>query len=101
MGYNHIFNQLESKKRTHNYGIKIPIIVYHGYEIDKNNKDTLWKDAIREEMHNVEISFDILYRDYHMSVGWKKVTGHMIFGVNMDFMRKERRIIDGPINMDP
>ena len=41
----------------HKHGIKTPPSINHACIIDKNNEDTLWQDAIRKEMHNVEIDF--------------------------------------------
>ena len=44
-------------RKMHKYGIKTPPSINHAYRIDKKNEDTLWQDAIRTEMHNVEIAF--------------------------------------------
>ena len=41
-------------------------------------------------MYNVGIDFEILDRDHYVLVGWKKFTGHMVFDVNMDFMRNSQ-----------
>ena len=48
------------RKTTHKYGIEIPTSVEHSYAIDKNDGDTFWYDAIRTEMHNNGIAFNIL-----------------------------------------
>ena len=44
-------------------------------------------------MNNFGIDFDILNRDIHVPVGQEKVTGNMVFGVNMDFTRKEQWVL--------
>ena len=33
--------------------------------------------------------------------GWKKVTGHQVWDVKMDFMRKARWVLDGHKMPDP
>ena len=44
----------------HKYGIKMATSVGHAYEIDKGNGNTLWRDAIKKEMTNVGIVFEVL-----------------------------------------
>ena len=61
----------------------------------KKNGNTFWRDAIRKEMTNVGIAFDILEDDEHLPVGYKKASGHIIFDVKMDFTRKARWVLDG------
>ena len=39
-------------------------------------------------MQSFGISSDILDQNCHVTVGWKKVTGNMIFNVNIYFARK-------------
>ena len=51
-------------------------------------------------MHNFRIAFDILYRDCHVPVGWKKVTRHMVFAMKVDFTIKSRWVLDGHMNPD-
>eukprot|EP00957_Ditylum_brightwellii_P010097 762975-Ditylum_brightwellii.AAC.1 len=46
-------------------------------------------------MYNVGIAFEILPEDRSVPVGWKKVTGHLVFDVKMDFKRKARWVLDG------
>ena len=47
------------------------------------------------------IDFDILDYDFHLLVGWKKVTGNMLFNVNMDFLSNSRWVFDGNRTTDP
>ena len=39
-------------KRTHKYGIRIPKTIKEAKEIDEENGNTLWMDAIKLEMTN-------------------------------------------------
>ena len=79
----------------HKYGIKIPTSADHAYKINRNNKDKLWRNVIRKEMRKIGITFEILYRDRHMPVVCKRVTGNMAFGVKMDFTRKSHWVLYG------
>ena len=47
------------------------------------------------------MNFEILDRDRHVLVEWKKVTGHIVFGVNMNFTRKAFWLLDGQRTEDP
>eukprot|EP00957_Ditylum_brightwellii_P189129 14396238-Ditylum_brightwellii.AAC.1 len=78
------------RKTTHKYGIEIPMSLLHAYEIDAANGNTFWCYAIRKEMTNIGIVFEILENDTKMPTGWNIVTGHIIFDVKMDFMWKAR-----------
>ena len=69
--------------------------VGHAYEIDKGNGNTLWRDAIKKEMTNVGIAFEVLEEREHAPVAWRKVSGHLVFDVKMDFTRKARWVLDG------
>ena len=81
-------------KTTHKYGIEIPTSVEHSYARDKKNGNTFWRDAIRTEMRNNGIAFNILPTGEQAPKGWHKVTGHLIFDVKMDFTRKSRWMLD-------
>jgi hypothetical protein len=89
------------RKTTHKYGIEIPSSVEHAYEIDKQQGNTLWRDAIRKEMFNVGIAFEVLDEGQKAPAGWHKVTGHLVYDVKMDFTRKARWVLDGHKTADP
>ena len=64
--------------------------------MDAINGDHLWQDAIELEMNNVVVTFEILYLNTPIPIGWMKSSGHnIIFDVKMDFTRKERWVKDG------
>ena len=66
------------RKTTHKYGIEIPRDVEHAHEIDSRNGNTMWRDALRKEMYNVRVAFEILDEGTHVPHGWKRVTGHLV-----------------------
>eukprot|EP00957_Ditylum_brightwellii_P094991 7233798-Ditylum_brightwellii.AAC.1 len=47
------------------------------------------------------IAFEILKNDIKIPTGWNMVTGHIIFDVKINFMRKARWIVDRHKTPDP
>ena len=45
------------RKTTQKYGIEIPTSVEHAFELDRNNGNNLWKDALNMEMYNIGVAF--------------------------------------------
>ena len=89
------------RKTTHKYGIEVPRNVEHAHEIDARNGNTLWRDALKNEMYNVGVAFEILDEGAHAPHGWKQVTRHLAWDVKMDFTRKPRWVLDGHKTPDP
>ena len=38
------------KKTTHKYGVKVPKTLRDAYRLDEENKNTVWRDAVKKEM---------------------------------------------------
>lgn len=89
------------KKTTHKYGVEIPHSVEHAKTLDEANGDTMWQDAIKKEMFNVGIAFELLEEGSKPPPGWKQSSGHIIFDVKMDFTRKARWVKHGHKTPDP
>ena len=83
------------KKKTHKYGVQIPWSVQDAYELGRRNGNNLWRNAIKKEMENVSIAFEILEDDETLPNGFKPASCHLIFDVKMDFTRKARYVLDG------
>jgi len=83
------------RQTTHKYGIEIPTNVQHAFDIDKRNGNTMWRDALAKEMTEVGVAFEVLAEDANAPIGWRKVTGHLVWDVKMDFTRKARWVLDG------
>jgi hypothetical protein len=76
-------------ERTHKFGIEIPRTVKKTLELDHQNGNTLWADAIAKEMTEVQKAFDILPDGTIAPVGYQKIPCHMVFDIKMeDFKRK-------------
>jgi hypothetical protein len=82
------------RKKTHKYGIEIPKNMSHAKGLDRINGNTLWMDALKLEMYNVGVAFEVLEDGIEAPQGWKKASGHIIWDI-MDFTRKARWILDG------
>ena len=61
----------------------------------------MWRDALKKEMYNVGVAFEILDEGARAPHGWKRVTGHLVWDVKMDFTRKARWVLDGHKTPDP
>ena len=94
-----ILSKVKSKywQRTHKYGFRIPKSVQEALEIDKTNNNTLWADAIKEEMKKVRVSFQETDTSPDSLVGYQQITTHLIFDVKLGehFRRKARLVADG------
>ena len=94
-----IISKLKTKywQRTHKYGIRIPRNINEAIRIDKDNDNTYWMDAVRMEMTNNRIAFELHEGDVSKLVGFKEITAHMIFDVKLgeNFRRKARFCADG------
>ena len=94
-----IIGKLQSKywQRTHKYGIRIPKSAKEAKEIDQENGDTLWQDAIAKEMENVRVTFQLHEGDPKSLIGYQEVKCHMIYDVKLgeNFRRKARLVCQG------
>jgi hypothetical protein len=93
-----IISKVKSKywSRTHKYGIRIPKSVKEALAIDRENGNTLWWDAICEEMKNVRVAFEE-FQGTGVPIGYKKIDCHIIFDVKLgeNYRRKARLVAGG------
>ena len=80
---------------THKFGIEIPMNVKEALDLDRDNKNTFWQDAIKKEMGTVEKAFDVLPKGSKKPVGYQEIKCHLVFDVKMDFTRKARFVAEG------
>ena len=71
-------------KQIHKYGIRVPKTVKKALQIDKENGNTFWQDAIAKEMQAVHIAFRIMDDVEHITPGYKEIECHMIFTVKLE-----------------
>ena len=78
-------------KKNEKFGIRLPKSVKDAMEIDKQNGNTYWQDAIVKEMKKVKPAFKVLEQgDALPNRNYQFVKCHMIFDVKMNknFCRK-------------
>ena len=80
-----ILQKIKSKywARTHKYRIRVPKSIKEAMEIDRENGNMLWMDAVRLEMQNVRIAFEEYDGDPNSLVGYTQITGHIVFDVKL------------------
>ena len=103
---NQIISKVKSKYwlRTHKFGIRIPKSVEGAKRLNQENGDSLWWEAICNEMRNVRPAFVVWEKDVeHIPPGYQQIKCHMIFDVQMDenFRRKARFVAGGHTTETP
>ena len=81
------------QKTTHMHGFEIPMSMEHAMELDRCNKNTMWRHTLAKDMYNVDITFQVLEEGQWAPTEWNKVTGNL--NVKMDFTWKARWVLDG------
>lgn len=82
-------------QRSHKFGIRLPKSVAEALQLDQENNNTLWHDAIQKELKNVQTAFKFLSDDEPIPIGYNKIPCHMIFDIMMDFTRKAHFVASG------
>jgi hypothetical protein len=60
------------RKKIHKYGIEVPTSFVRAKELDRFNGNTLCMDALKLEMHNVGVAFEVLEDGKSAPQGWTK-----------------------------
>ena len=103
---NRILAKVRSKYwlRSHKFGIRIPKSVEEAKEVDNQNGNTLWLDAICKEMRNVRQAFEVFEgtKD-QLPTGYQFMKCPMIFDVKfgVNFRRKARLVAGGHMTETP
>ena len=99
-----IIKKLKSKywSKMHKYGIRIPKSVAEVIEIDKENSNALWWDAIMLEMKNLRPAFEVYDGDVQKLVVYQKIKCHFVFDnkLGKNFRRKAQ-LVGGGHTTDP
>ena len=82
-------------KRNEKFGIALPKNVKEELQLDKENGNTLWADAIATEMKNVKVDFKILDDGEMAPWDHQFVKCHMIFNIKMENYRRKARLVAG------
>ena len=83
--------------KMHKYVIRIPNTVKEAIDIDKDNGDTLWWEAIIKEMKNVRTGFEVWEkRKEGLPIGYQEIKFHMISDINLgENFRRKARLVGG------
>ena len=82
-------------KKTHKFGIELPKTVERAIQIDKENGNSLWQDAINKEMLNVRVAFNVLDEGQPVPPGYQFMRCHMVFDIKMEDFRRKARLVAG------
>lgn len=82
-------------RKNEKFGLEIPKTVKRALEIDKENGNTYWEDAIKKEMGVIAPVFEILDDGQVAPLGYQKIPCHIIFDIKFDFTRKARFVAGG------
>ena len=89
-------------KRTHKFGIEVPKTYDECVRLDRENNNTLWQDAVRQEMKKVRVAFQTLKEGEAVPPTFQEIRCHLIFDVKMeDFRRKARFVAGGHMTEAP
>ena len=95
-----ILAKVKSKywQTTHKYGIEMPKSAQHAQELDAKNGNTLWWDAIVDEMRTILAAPAVeKIEDGKIPVGYKHIDCHLIFDIKLgeNYRRKARYVAGG------
>ena len=82
-------------KRTHKFGIEVPKTYDDCVRIDTANGNTLWQDAVHQEMSKVRIAFKILDDEAAVPPTFQEIRCHLVFDVKMEDFRRKARFVAG------
>ena len=99
---NLLIKKLKSKhyKTNLKFGLKVPQSVPEAYEIDKENGNEHWSNAIKKELKNVLVAFHLLEDEEPVPIGSKLIPYHIIFDIKFDLTRKARLVAGGHKNKE-
>jgi hypothetical protein len=81
--------------RNRKFGIEIPTTCNDCVRLDKESNNSLLQDPVHKEMKNARISFKILNGVEDVPTKYQQITCHMIFGVQMEDLRRNARFVAG------
>jgi hypothetical protein len=73
----------------------MPSSIPDAARLDHENGNTLWMDPLRKEMSAVMIAFEVQPEKATHVPGCKKIPGHIVWDLKMDFTRKARYVAGG------
>jgi hypothetical protein len=89
-------NALKKKRATYKFGIRVPDNAAHALQLDKENGNTYWRDAINKELAEID-QYDTFHLapDGDLPEGYKRIPYMIVFDVKFDLRRKARLVAGG------
>ena len=83
--------------KTHKYRLRVPKMIKESVEIYQENGDTLWWEAITQEIKNIRPAFKVWYkRKEDPPIGYQEIKCHMIFDIKLgEKFRRKARLVGG------
>ena len=84
------------------FGVQVPTSVRHALQLDKENGNTLWEDAIKKEIAEINQynTFRLPQPEESLN-GFKRIPYHIVFAVKFDGRRKARLVAGGNLTEPP
>jgi len=80
---------------SYKFGIPLPLSMADTEHLDRINGNTLWMDALCKEMEAVRTAFEVQDESVTHIPGYKKILGHVVWDVKMDFTWKAHYVAGG------
>ena len=96
-----ILMKVKSKfiRKSHKYGVEIPKSVQHALQIDERTGTTFWSEAIKKEMKNVMVAFE-LSEDDKVPIGYTEMRTHMVFDIKLVSLTRKARLVANGNELD-
>jgi hypothetical protein len=99
-------SSVRAMKRTgtvYKFGVQVPRNFAEAMELDKQNGNTLWLDAIVKELKQIADykTFNDLGKGVMAPTGYKRIRVHMVFDMKFDLRRKARLVAGGHMTDPP
>ena len=79
----------------HKFGIELPRSYDDCVHLDQQNNNTLWQDAVQEEMSKVQIAFQPLADGESIPPMYQMIHCHMVYDVKMENFRHKAWFVAG------
>jgi len=94
-----MINRVASQIRKNK--MKFRVIVLEAIELDRENGNTFWMDAIKKEYENVKVAFKLMDDGTRPPPGYTEIICHLVFEVKFDLQRKARYVAGGHLTDTP
>jgi hypothetical protein len=84
------------------FGIQVPKEIKNSIDLDKNNGNQLWKEAIKTALKQLTDyqTFIMLHSGEDIPTGYQKILYYMVFDVKYDLRHKARLVAGGNWNVN-